>query len=117
MGAVARARVAEQAPEAPLAPVGVARQEPESRALPEQQAAAPAVEGPHAVPRERPERVEAAHDEAAEDVIPSRDDEVRRVRPQEIRRDAERRGAPRAGCGGGFHGATGPEGPRERAGG
>src|SRR5439155_484292 len=75
MGAVARARVTEQPPEAPLARVAVARQEHESRALAEQQAAAPAVEGPHAVPRERPERVEAAHDEAAEDVVPSRDDQ------------------------------------------
>src|SRR3989475_13149197 len=77
-----RARVTEQPPEAPHARVAVARQEHESRALAEQQAAAPAVEGPHAVPRERPERVEAAHDEAAEDVVPSRDDQGRRVRPQ-----------------------------------
>src|SRR2546428_1958695 len=115
MGAVARARVAEQPPEAPLARVAVARQEHESRALAEQQAAAPAVEGPHAVPRERPERVEAAHDEAAEDVVPSRDDQVRRVRPQEIRRDAERRGARRAGRGDGYHRSTGPEAQRERA--
>src|SRR2546427_6198751 len=48
-----RARVTEQPPEAPHARVAVARQEHESRALAEQQAAAPAVEGPHAVPRER----------------------------------------------------------------
>src|SRR2546425_8108868 len=93
----------------------ISRQEHESRALAEQQAAAPAVEGPYAVPRERPERVEAAHDEAAEDVVPSRDDQVRRVRPQEIRRDAERRGARRAGRGDGYHRSTGPEPQRERA--
>src|SRR3989441_8108327 len=93
----------------------ISRQEHESRALAEQQAAAPAVEGPYAVPRERPERVEAAHDEAAEDVVPSRDDQVRRVRPQEIRRDAERRGARRAGRGDGYHRSTGPEAQRERA--
>src|SRR5207245_9745334 len=115
VGAVARARVAEQPPEAPLARVAIARHQHESRALAEPEAAAPAVEGPHAVPRERPERVEAPPDEATEDVVPSRDDQIRRVRPQEIRRDAERRGARRAGRGNGYHRSTGPEAQRERA--
>src|SRR5256712_5799520 len=115
MGAVARARVAEQPPEAPLARVAVARQEHESRAPADHKPAARAAEGPQAVPRGRPERVEAAKDEAAEDVVPPRDDGARRVRPQEIRRDAERRGARRAGRGDGYHRSTGPEAQRERA--
>src|SRR3989475_12652067 len=103
-----RARVTEQPPEAPHARVAVARQEHESRALAEQQAAAPAVERPHAVPRERPERVEAAHDQAAEDVVSSRDDQVRRRRPQEIPRDPQRPGAPRPGPGSRYSRPPGP---------
>ena len=96
MVAVARARVAEQPPEARAPRVALAHHEHERRGLAEQQAAPAAVEGPHTVAGERAEGVEAAQDEAAEDVVAAGDHDVRRPRAQQVGGGAERGRARRA---------------------
>src|SRR5262245_32970045 len=64
---VARARVTEQAAETARG-FALARHQHERRRLPEEKAGASAIERSDALARERSERVEAAHHEAAQDV-------------------------------------------------
>ncbi len=73
--AVRGARVTEQ-PAEPGGRLPVTRHQHEPRRLAEQQPAAAAIEGPHALARQRAERVEAAHHEAAQDVVAARDDTI-----------------------------------------
>ena len=64
--------------------------------LAEQQPAAAAVEGPHPLARERAQRVEAAHHEAAEDVVATGHDEIGRARRAAGRRRGRARWRPSA---------------------
>ena len=105
--AVTAARVAEQAAEPHARRVGVAREQHEGGALAQQQPAAPPVERPHALARERAQRVEAPHHEAAEHVVAAGHDEIGGVRGEQIGAHPHRRGARCARGGHGQHGAAG----------
>ena len=94
VGAVAGAGVAAEPAERAAPRVRLAREEHERARLAEEQPAAAAVEGAHLVPRQRAQGVEAAHHEAAEDVVAARDHEVGHVLAQEVGADARARWRP-----------------------
>jgi hypothetical protein len=74
--AIARACVPEQTAEPSLRSLCVARHRDKGRSLTEKQAAAPPIEGAHAISRERPQGIEATHDEPAQGVVPTGDHEI-----------------------------------------
>jgi hypothetical protein len=93
--------------------VGVAGHEHERGRLAEQQATASPIERPHALACERSQRVEAPHDEPAEDVVAPGDDEVGGIRREQIGTHPHGGGPGGARRRHGDHGPTGTQAPRE----
>ena len=110
--AIACARVPEQAAESRRTGICVARHGDKGRALPEEQAAATPIEWPHSIAGERPQSIEATHDEAAQCVVTTGDHEIGAVVAEQIGTDPDGRGS----CGTGApHGESRYLAPRKRA--
>src|SRR2546427_5116202 len=86
---VAGARMTEEPTKPWLSLAVVAGHQHQGRRLAQQEAASPAVEGPHALARERAQGVEATHHKPTEAIIAAGDHGISRPGAQQVRPDAE----------------------------
>jgi hypothetical protein len=111
--AVAAAGVAQQ-PTEPAPGLTVARQEHQAGGLAQEEPVAAAVERAYPLARQGAQRIEAAHHEAAEDVVATGHDEIGGVAIEQVGADAERGRARRTRRGYGEHRSPGRQAPGER---
>ncbi len=94
---VAGAAVPEQRAEPRSRHLALAAQQDQRGGLAQKKPAPASVERPDLVARQRPERIEAPHHEAAEDVVTARHDRIGFARPEQLGPERERGGAGGAG--------------------